>query len=267
MRHLDDAELVRYVDGEHDPAHAARWREHVASCDRCHAEAAVIRSQSGLVSGWLDRAAFEADLPDRPDLTDLAGLRGLRSDGGEAALPLAGATRRDGTPGRGRAAGVGVPVASTAWLRAAVIVLLLAAPLAAFPSLRVWVMDQVGRAVGPAAIEDTRATRPDAGPLVRFTPDAGGFTVRVESTAAGATLRLERADGAEATLRLAGAAEPVVSAGALRIRGGEPGAAHRLALPAAVTGVVVVVGQRVIRVTADELDEGRTLDLDGRGGG
>lgn len=247
MRHLDEAELVRYVDGEHPPDEALRWRRHVDTCAACRREVADIRAESALFSGWLDRADFEADLSPAPPLATApaAGSRGAPGTG------VAAQTSRNGRPVRAARR-----LAASPWLKAAVIVLLVAAPLAAFPGVRAWVSRVAGG--GEAAVE--APVEAVSGPVIRFQPTAGSFTVRIDGPPLG-TLTLERAEGTEAVLRIAGDAEPVVSAGLLRIRAGQTGAEYRLTLPAIVADVRVELGERAIRVTGPEVDAGRTIPL------
>lgn len=261
MRHLDEGELLRYVDGELGPADTQRWEAHVAACERCDRAVETVMAESRRLSDWLTRADFEADLGPASLRSPLAAA----TAGGPATVP--GARRgQASTP-------VAVPPprrhgarpASTAWLKAAIIVLLVAAPLAAFPGVRGWVVQQVGLAdTGEApAIEATSAA---ASPVVRFEPAPGTFTVRLQAGIDDGALTLARTaetGAVEAVLRMDGTAEPVVAERVLRIVDAQPGTRLTLTLPAAVTDVRIFVGTREIRVTGEELETGRTVALGG----
>lgn len=263
MRHMDDGELVRFVDGELAPADARRWEAHVARCAQCSREIDAIRSESGRLSDWLSLADFEADLETAaaavtaPALAAAApGTPTLTADPvtptAVAARSAGHARRRDGSSG-----------VYTAWLKAAVVVLLLAAPLAAFPGVRGWVVERMSREGG--AVSETTSSVP-ASPVIRFEPAAGSFTVRFQGPTANGVLALERTafgGGDEAVLRIEGSAEPVVAEHVLRILDAEPGTRLSLALPPAVTDVRVLMDDREVLVGGTEIDAGRIVPLDG----
>lgn len=240
--HLSDADIIRYLDREGGAVEGARQDAHLRACDDCAGRLRAFEHRSALVSRWLE----EADAPHEP-----------------AAPPewLTGARR----PRRLRAAGAASP-----WLRAAIIVLLLAAPLAALQPVRQWVAERVGLAEpSPDPTLTTAAAHEDPAAL-RFTPAPGRFTVRLDGAAPGATLRLERAAGAEAVLRgSAGLAlPPVVSDDAVRLPAGDAaaGRSFTLALPATVDELVLVIADRSISIPAAELDAGVVLGLGGEAG-
>lgn len=269
MRHMDDGELVRYVDGELAPAEARRWQAHVARCPRCSQEIDTVQYESGRFSDWLSLADFEADLdpaasPDTDPVLTLADARSPTATTGPADAPPAEASAAPSAGHTGLTTD-GRSVVRTAWLRAAVIVLLVAAPLAAFPGVRGWVAEQIGRP-GGAIGEATSTAAAPASPVIRFEPAAGSFTVRLPTPMEGGSLTLERTGsdtGAEAVLRIEGTAEPVVAERVLRILDAEPGTRLSLALPPAVTDVRLLLGDQEIPVSGDEIDAGLTVPLDG----
>ncbi|HUG41691.1 MAG TPA: hypothetical protein VMM12_14475 [Longimicrobiales bacterium] len=226
--HLSDAELIRHLDGEGDATTIARREDHLRDCAACAARAHRFGQQSGTVRAWLVRA----DTGHRP-----------------ASIPQR--RRRS--------------VAAAPWLRAAAIVLLLAAPLTALPPVRHWVAERVGLADDPA--EGPQAAAADARglePGIRFTPAPGSFTVRVDAPAPGSTLTLGRSAGADAVLRgaLEGGPAPVVSDDALRLPpSAAVGRVYDLRLPASVDAVLVVVDGRTTRVSGPGIDAGRTVSL------
>lgn len=269
MRHMDDGELVRFVDGELAPGEARRWEAHVASCPRCSRDIDAVRSESGRLSDWLSFADFEADLePAAPPYTAAAlsltdpersATKGDRTDTVAPVKPTAAAALEHTGP----TADVGSAV-RTAWLKAAVIVLLVAAPLAAFPGVRGWVVERVGQDGG--VVSETAPAAALASPVIRFEPAAGSFAVRIPGPTRGGILTLERTQsgtGVEAVLRIDGAAEPVVAERVLRILDAGPGTRLSLALPPAVTDVRILLGDREIPVGGDEIDAGLSVPLDG----
>ncbi|HSR43512.1 MAG TPA: zf-HC2 domain-containing protein [Longimicrobiales bacterium] len=280
MRHMDNGELVRYVDGELAQAEARRWEAHMASCPRCSREIDAVRSESGRLSDWLSLADFEADL-DRaappfaaPALTlaDTGApapaarttdtVRPVAVDPADAAPPAA-APPTSGVAHTARK-GDGGSAVRTAWLKAAIIVLLVAAPLAAFPGVRGWVVERMSPDGG--AVSETFPAAVLASPVIRFEPAAGSFTVRLPGPTEGGILTLERTESdaaVEAVLRIEGTAEPVVAERVLRILDAEPGTRFSLSLPPAVTDIRVLMGDVEIPVDGDEIDAGLTLPLDG----
>lgn len=243
-RHLSDGQLVRALDGEGSVAETRAWDSHLSSCGRCANEMARLRTESRLVSDWLDRAAFEADAPAVETAIDLDSRR-----------PGPGpATRLADRPARRSPA--------SPWLRTAAILVLLAAPVAAIPAARSWVAVRVlGTAPGPAETAALEAGPAVGAPTVRFVPTPGSFTLRFDTGATG-SLVLGRADGNEAELTgVDGRADAMVSASLLRLRDGA--GRYRLRLPSTVTDVEVIVGERSMRVDAAAIDGGTVVELVG----
>jgi hypothetical protein len=240
--HLDDGELVRYMDTEGTHEEARRWDDHLAACPHCRREAETLRAQSGVVGRWLAMADFDA-----------------------GATPVAGPVRPMAHDGRARA---WAAVATRGpWLKAAAITLLLAAPLAAFPPVRGWIVEQVAllRADGPAP---TAALHAPAGPgasAIRFVPDPGTFTLVMDAAQLEGSLRVGRAPGAEAVLEVRGDGllpEPTVSARSVRIANTEATTvSYSLSLPAGVESVRVEIGGRRVLLDAGELDRSATIPL------
>jgi hypothetical protein len=227
--HLSEADLVRHLDREGDAAEQDRRETHLRACDACAGRARQLGGQSDLVRAWLYRADH---------------------DHSPASLPTA----------RRRAA-------AGPWLKAAIIVLLLAAPLAAVPPVRDWVAERIGLAGVRDPAPSALATAETPGrAAIRFTPQPGTFTVRLDAPVPGATLALGRADGTEAVLDVAPAEEsevgdaPVVSEDAVRLPA-TPDRRWELRVPASVDAVRVIAGGGALHVTAAALDAGRVVDL------
>jgi anti-sigma factor RsiW len=238
--HLSDGQLVRALDADGSEPERRAWERHLARCGRCARALDEIREESDLVSAWLRRAAFEETSAPAP------------------ALPFPAQSDADGRlrpRHRTRAA---------PWLRAAAILVLLAAPVAAIPAARSWIVRQVAGTGDPAptaAPAAAPAVRPDRPTVLRFVPAAGALTVRFERGASGA-LALEPAGGVEAELHgVGGANEATISASRVRIL--DAAGRFRLRVPDAVTTVRVVTPGRTVTVSAAEIGAGAIIRLDG----
>lgn len=247
-RHLTDAEVLRYADGEGVEPERDGWSRHLEACDRCAAEIDTLRAEDRLIRDWLARADFEAGATDG---LDPGGIAGTRARTGKTA---AGTDAAVGTKAR-----IARP---RPWLRAAVIVGLIAGALATVPPVRAW----VGGWIAPLLSSDRAAPAEAVDPapvdpqVLRFVPDAGPFTVVFDAAVDG-TLRLARADGSEAVLTLNGRSEPVVSPTGIRIGSARPGNDYELRLPARTSSVQLRIGGRETSVGADELDRGLVMPL------
>lgn len=249
-QHLTDVELMRILDGEGPGPDAGDPGAHLEVCHRCVDALEELRADSQLISHWLVRADFET--PTAPGDTRVATDAADAGSGGARA-----ATRplRDPTGPRARPASL----LRSPWLRAAAVLVLVAAPLAAFPGVRAWVAEQVSGS-------DTDGGAAMAGPeeetpmVLRFTPDPGAFMVRFPLGATG-TITVERSDDGQAELAARGGdPEAVVGASSLEIRNEDEGR-YRLRLPAAVTGVWVRVGERAVALTGAQIDRRAVVDL------
>jgi anti-sigma factor RsiW len=235
--HLDDGDLIRYLDGEGSEAERIGWERHVDACEQCARRTAEAEAQSRQFSRWLARAAFEEDLPDRVDRPGDDGVLTLE--------PASRGARRSGW---------------SPWLKAAAAIALVAGPLAAIPPLRGWVVDRVAPPAEEAAVTTMDATAPVTHPIVRFVPEPGVFTVRVEG--GGGSLAVGRAAGDTAELSLSGEApDAVVAATSVRLRSLEPDTRHTLLLPDYVTGIRVFVGERAMVLEGAALDRGEVIPL------
>lgn len=246
-RHLDDAELLRYLDEGLAADEAPRWQRHIERCGPCGKAVRSLGDDSRIVTEWLDRAAFEVDEPtDRP-ATDTADDTADRARTGTAG-PLGLRRRPQFTP----------------WLRAAAILVLLAAPLAAFPGVRTWVAERV---TGPAVESDATGTpgmapgmAPDESTVVRFVPSPGEFVVRFEAGTPG-TITIARSGDATAALQSTGGEPDVtISPTGLRIRNADPGR-YTLRLPRTTTGAWVMVGERAVAVSDSQIDRRTVVEL------
>jgi hypothetical protein len=227
--HLDDGELVRYLDAEgHEPRKPGA-------------------GTSNAVAVWLDAAEFEAGPGASAAPAALADLE-------PAATRPAPAERQPRRHTFGVAAG-------GPWLKAAMITLLLAAPLAAIPSVRAWIADRVALVLAdaPAATGavDSPARAAVHASVIRFVPAPGAFLVTIDAPQAEGWLHLTRASGSEAVLEVRGSSprpEPVVSASTLRIgNSAEMTASYALALPADVDQVYVDVAGSRLQLDAGDL--------------
>jgi hypothetical protein len=237
LAHLGDAEIMRLLDGD-DPDEAARSELHALSCGHCADQVAALRKDAATVRAWLDRAAFEEEV-----------LRGPH-------LPAPAQT-----PSRGRRARAAAP-----WLRAAAVLLLLAAPVAAVPALRQLLADTIAdlRGGDRAGVEAVTATAGN-GTTVRFVPDGGDFVVRFDEPQSAGSLRLGYSASDEAVLRVLGDAGegPVVSAQSVHVRNTTGSAAsYLLEVPPAITRLrIQIAGRMTVVLDAAELRAGVELPV------
>jgi hypothetical protein len=238
--HLEEDELLRFIDGEEDERREA-WTHHVGACAQCAGAAESLRSDAQFITLSLDLAALEEGGADAVSLFD------PRVDA--AVIPLRPRRR-----------------AVTPWLRAAAVIAALATPVAAIPSLRQWVVDAVsGPAADPApAVLSAPEGAPEGTEIIRFVPAAGAFIVELEVVQSAGELRLERVTGAEAVLQpdAADGALPIVSAALLRIRNDAADAGgYTLRVPPTVSSVTVRIGSRSTVVERGQLDAGAAVPL------
>lgn len=249
--HIEDHQIVRLLDREASPRERQVWEDHLTGCEPCRTEVETLRSQSAAVTHWLARADFERSAGDRP-------------------LPPARSEAPDQRPAGWRR--VRPTRDAAAWLKAAAIVLLVAAPLVAIPGAREWIVDQLAGDPGspPTTLEageewDATAT------VVRFTPAPGTFTVAVAAGQEVGALTVARSGpGQEAILQVSdrspapGPARPetAVSARDVRIEN-DPSAtaSYTLLVPPEITAVIVVVGDRRTMVDNDEIDRRAVVAL------
>lgn len=249
--HLDDVELVRFIDQEGSPEEQGRWNAHLQACGRCRDEAAELGRKSDAVSGWLAAADFDTGAVARP-AADRSPPR---------AVPHAVTRRRSSWSAAARGP----------WLKAAVFVLLLAAPLAAFPGVREWVGHRLAGVESAPPPAPSTAAAPDqvaAFPRVRFVPAPGTFAMVLDAAQAGGTLSVGRVQqGDEAVLDVAGPGplpEPVISARSVRIGNTAAlTASYSLRLPREVESLAVTIGGRVIHLDTRALDAGAVIPLNG----
>lgn len=248
-RHMDDAQLIRYLDQEGGSEERRRWDEHLGSCPRCRGEVETLREESATIAAWLRRADFEAF----PDGT--APTRRVPP----VATRQATARRLRGAPGG-------------PWLKAAAVVLLVAGPLVAITPTRAWIADQLGlNGAGQQAPSARTATAAaDGGTVVRFVPAPGSFGVAFSAAQERGSLVLGRvAAGADAVFEAAGDPpfpEATVYARSIRIRNDAAStASYTILLPPEVTAVRVTVAGQRIDVGAPELDRSAVVRLDRSG--
>jgi hypothetical protein len=252
--HLADDEILRYIDAEGSETERQRWEAHLDACLRCQHETDTLRNESRDVSRWLAVAAFEAPGPAE-----------------EAAPRSAPEPARQPAPERWRVPRRPAAWRTTAapWLKAAAILLLLAAPVTAIAPLRGWVGDRIAALVSRPA---PPAAAPAAAPVttaaaVRFMPAPGTLAVVFDARQASGDLVVGRTAGAEAVLEVQGdpAPEPVVSARMLRIANTSgTTASYRLLLPPAVERVELAIGDRRVTLEAADLDRAAVIRLAGR---
>jgi len=229
--HLDDAALVRVLDGE---AVADQDAGHLSGCADCQARLAGIRGQAMALSSLLERAQAAEPVPPS-DLWER-----VTSGAGVRALPSAGRPRARPRPWWSR----GLP-------RAAMIAGLLAAGALSAEPVRRWMGERLtalaAALVGDQATEGTDPV-PDAllGVVVRFVPEGDRLVIRLDERQAGGTLEIVFEERSDATAEVLGdgpAATVLVLPGGFRARNrqGDRGS-YRFRLPVTLDSVEVVVG-------------------------
>lgn len=242
--HLGDAAIMRLLDGD-DSVENARSAAHVRSCGHCAEQLAALRADAVTVRAWLDRAAFEE-----------AVFHGPRPAAASEPEPVSG----PGRPLRGRRAAHGTP-----WLRAAAVLLLLAAPVAAVPALRSFVAERFADVRGGAETPANAVTAAADAATVRFVPDLGEFMVRFDEPQAAGTLTVRYSAADEAVLRITGdaGAGPIISAQSVHVRNlPESAGSYVLEVPTDITVLHIQVGDRApVVLAAGDLRAGVRLPV------
>ncbi len=227
MTHLDDADLIRVLDGAaEDP--------HVAECAACARRRALLARRGERLASLLEAA-----------------------DGARRVLTLA-AGRRPPAAGQSHRS---LPRWSPARLAAAAVVTLIAAG-GVVPPVRAWVADRAtalwhavrGREApaAPAAAPTGRAG--SSASSVAFVPEPGFFTLHVITRQAEGELVIEPAADSIATASVesgAGTGEWVVLPDGLRLmNAADASHGYRVRLPGGVTRIVVRIGTDPARLIA-----------------
>jgi hypothetical protein len=257
--HLADDEILRYIDAEGSKTERQRWDAHLDGCPRCQHETETLRNESRDVSRWLAVAAFEAPGSGEEPAPGPAPERARTPAPERARKPALERWRVPHRPAAWR-------TTAAPWLKAAAILLLLAAPVTAIAPLRDWVGDRIATLVSRPA---PPAAAPAAAPVttaaaVRFIPAPGTLAVVFDARQAGGDLVVGRSPGAEAVLEVRGdpAPEPVVSARMLRIANTSgTTVSYRLLLPPAVERVELTLGDRQVTLEAADLDRATVIRL------
>jgi len=243
-RHPDDATLVRHLDGEDSRDEQAPLATHLAACADCARRRRIMAERSR-------------------QLADLLG----RTDVAPRAFPLR--THQIDRQIDRRVTRSGL----SRWIAAAAATLLVlgAVALSASP-VRAWILERwadVRRLLGvPEPTASTPAPRGaarDTASTVWFTPTADVLTIRVTTRQAAGSLLLEAIAGETASAVVRGASEDdelIVLPDELRITNTAASrATYRVALPAQLKRVVVIIGAEPPVSVAPVPGGPRTLDL------
>lgn len=236
--HLSDGDLVRFLDGEGDPAEQERTNTHLRGCQPCAERLQSLRRRSRELSLLLAQTTPAAPEPDV-----LAAMR----------------TRKRGQ-------------ASPPWLRAAaMVVAVLSAALLAEP-VRAWVAELLGigrtELAAPTQPEPRAApvtpSASEAGTRVGFTPTAAEVDLDVASYQQGGAISFVAGEVPEVTVQVqGGTADLLVLPSGIRIGNTpESTADYQVMLPAGVRQVRVRVGGGAPRlIPAARVAAGERLDL------
>jgi len=195
--HLDDADLVRYLDGEMD-SEALHADTHLASCVECVRRLAFVKERSDLVTRQLSRATVEP-------LDDQLRLRQ------RAAIAARVATTRRSNRG----------VTRNPWIRAAAGIVIVAGVAAAAPPVRAWIAShaRIGARAEPARISSRGMTPPVSPSEVYFDVAGSELTVTIDSRQHDGEVVISRADdGRNSASVIGGSDELVVLPGGIRVR-------------------------------------------------
>jgi len=249
--HLEDGELLCLLDGEAEAVARPYAEAHLEACADCRGRMERYRTRRARLASLLASADFSPPVPMVPPSTVL--VSEVDATAGQAAT-----TRPDARviPLRPRPA---PPVrrVDRPWLRAAAVVLLLAAAVAVATPARAWIARWVGRQWsqlghgGPPAPPATAPpvpappAAPQASAQVRFVPAGTELRVEVAHAQRVGTLTLVPVAGTAALAEVLGApgVELLVVPSGLRIRNAAGDAAgYRIQVPEGVRRVRVRVG-------------------------
>ncbi|MGD8276855.1 MAG: zf-HC2 domain-containing protein [Gemmatimonadota bacterium] len=254
---VDDADLVRYLDGELDGRERARVEHAVAHDPSLAARLEQLRGRSARLSALLEGTD--------PELAAEGNARRTRGAGGKIIELNAAWAAQQGMPARM----VPPPRPVPGWLRAAAIIAVLLGGSLFVPPVRAWIVDLFQARTEPG--EDTIGV-PGSVPLVPvdtfgigFESAATAFVIEFTSAPAAGSLTVEwlAVDSVTAERYSAGGNEEFMrmSEGLLRVRNGAASTArYRIGLPARAVNVTVrVPGRAEVRWQAN--GGRRTLDL------
>lgn len=225
--HASDGDLVRWLDGEADAAERSRTHAHVAMCDACAERLEMFRRRSARLSTLLTET--DAPLP--------------------ALSPPLGPVER----GRARERRFRVPrPTASGWLRAAAVVLLVAAVALSVDPVRAWVVDRwtdleaaFTEDAGVPAPIPVPASESTGGAVVSFVPTGEVFRLTFDHPQAGGELVLRVEDGAQASVQIVdGAGEMLlVLPGGVRVHNSAASTAdYSVRVPAGLEAVRVRIG-------------------------
>jgi hypothetical protein len=245
LTHLDDADVLRVLDGACESAEREEHGAHVASCPACGTRAGVLARRVER----LGRTLAAADPASRP-----------------IAFPAA------------RIARAAQRRTIRRWGIAAAITLLIAGA-AGVPPVRAWIVGAARTLFsrttrGPAAVRPAAAPAAPVAPLdtagaVTFTPPDNVFVLRIAGRQAVGTVTIEAAERASASATVTGdrgSVELLVLPDGLRIVNAQGSrAGYVVRLPGALSRVVLQIGQEAPIVLVPVARAGRwVVDLSAR---
>jgi hypothetical protein len=249
--HLDDSSLLHLVDGDASAWETDQWTKHVLGCAECSDRLAILRRRT-------DR------------LTHLLADIELPADFRIPQLPASG--RRPSVSRRS-----GRPIWSMGSVRAAAVIVLLAAPFVLVEPLRAlvadWVTDrwsQVAALFGdrsePAPPASETTAEAESGSTLWFTPAGAVFSIELASRQSAGELDLRGAEGTEGSIEVVGGGAgevPVLTESSLRVQNSTRSTAdYRVSLPAAVERVEIRIADAPpVVLTREEIRAGRRISL------
>jgi len=236
---VDDADLIRWLDGELDDDERARVDDAVARDPALAARLEQLRGRAARLSALLQGTD--------PDLAVVAGVS--HAPVAKVIELNAAWAARQGMPART----VPPPQPVPGWLQAAAIIALLLSASLLVPPVRAWIVGLLRPADGPGTFTPIVATPAAALPIdtlgIRFESAATTFTIEFATAPAAGTLSVEwqDVDSVLAERYSAGGGEELmrIDEGLLRIRNAAASTAdYRVVLPGRVAAVTVRVPGR-----------------------
>jgi anti-sigma factor RsiW len=226
--HVDDGDLIRYVDGELTAGESCHVDVHLATCSACASRLDALQQQASRFS----------ELVSQVEIAPVSDIRRARS----LAEVERAASRRSRPHFQQRAA----------WVRAAAAILVAFSTVVGVSPLRAWVIerwhDLVDHLRPAGSIAPVAVSEDDAEPsVVSFVPAAQTFELRIEGAQKTGVVQLRAGDNALASAQVVGATgneSLIILPSGVRITNDlRSSASYMITVPASVRLVVVHVGE------------------------
>lgn len=224
--HLDDGDLIRYVDGELTPAESYHVDVHVATCSACARRLDALQQQASRFSELVSRVEIAP-------ISDIRRARSLAEVQRAASKSRPQFLQRPG------------------WIRAAAAVLVAFSTVAGVSPLRAWVVERWHDLVDQLRVDGTAtplaSAEEDRGPsVVSFVPTAETFELRILGTQKTGVVQLRAGDDALASAQVLGGTGGeglvILPSGVRVANEARSTASYMITVPASVRVVIVQIG-------------------------